>query len=220
MSINFHAYQSRGYLFENYEAQCEQWRSRFTKYDPDRVSQILNLKYDDTYLYIVYYHQNFRLCLENGILEKQKDENWTDQIFFNETMSIYHLLYYVQDEPGNSGSWIPNEQLDSRRKSGKVNDILLESFSKRFAGHCAELEAACKKLRGIPAGKGDVAYEFESFPQVKIRMTFWDEDDEFPAQTQIFVDSRVTDYVHFETTGCMVSDLLELLEEGWINKKE
>ena len=50
------------------------------------------------------------------------------------------------------------------------------------------------------------------FPQVKIRLIFWDADEDFSAQTQILVDSRITDYVHLETTGCIVSDLLEMLE--------
>ena len=212
MSINFHAYQSRGYLFENYEAQCEQWRNMFKSFEPVRVAEILNLKYDNEYLYLIYYGNHYRLSLQDGILYKKDYNDWTDKLYFNESMSIYHLLYLVKDEPQNSGIWIPNEQLDSRRKSGKVNDILLESFSKSFTGKCSELRKVCEKMKGIPLEKGDVAYEFEVFPQVKIRLIFWDADEDFSAQTQILVDSRITDYVHLETTGCIVSDLLEMLE--------
>lgn len=212
MSINFHAYQSRGYIFEKFEVQCEQWRTVFTAYDPQRVSQILNLQYDKDFLYIPYFEQLYRLYLENGILEKQEEVKWTDQLYFNETMSIYHLLHYVKDKPMLSGIWIPNEHLDERRRSGKVNDILLETFSQKYSGKCGQLKIACEKLKGICLTKGDVSYEFEVFPNVKIQLVFWDKDEDFPAQTQIFVDSRITDYVHIETTGCIVSDLLEKLE--------
>ena len=149
MSINFHAYQSRGYLFENFEVQCEQWRSLFTGYDPVRVSRILQFSYDSEYLYIPYFGETYRLRVENGVLEKrlkneagmEKKENdkWTDQLFFNETMSIYHLLHYVKDVPVLSGNWILNEHLDERRRSGKVNDILLESFSAKFTERCKDL---------------------------------------------------------------------------------
>lgn len=211
MSINYHAYQSRGYLFENFEVQCEQWRNLYTGFDPVRVAGILNLTYNCDYVYVSYYRQAYRLCLSDGVLEKQTGDEWTDQLYFNETMSVYHLLHYVKDNPGVSGIWIPNENLDARRRS-KINDILLESFSAKFSGKCDELTKACKAIHGTVCEKGDVSFEFEVFPQVKIRMVFWDRDEDFPAQTQIFVDSQITDFVHVETTGCMVSDLLEKLE--------
>lgn len=99
MSINFHAYQRRGYLFENFEVQCEQWRTLFSNFNPERVCRILNLSYDDEFLYVSYFYDSYRLCLKTGILEKNIEENWSDQLYFNETMSIYHLLYYVKDVP-------------------------------------------------------------------------------------------------------------------------
>ena len=213
MSINYHAYQSRGFLFTDFEIPCEQWRTRFTAYDPQRVAGILNLAYDETYLYLSYLKDNYRLCLEQGILEKKQDSIWTDQVYFNEAMSIYHLLHYVKDIPLHSGIWIPNENLDTRRGSRRVNDILLQSFSAKFTGKCKELKSACETLSGKPLSKGDAAYEFEVFEQIHVQLVFWDKDEDFEAQTQIFVDSCVTDYVHIETTGCIVSDLLEKLEQ-------
>ena len=45
-----------------------------------------------------------------------------------------------------------------------------------------------------------------------MQMIFWDADEDFPAQTQILVDKNITDFVHTETIGCMISDLLEKLE--------
>ena len=212
MSINYHAYQSRGYIFEDFELLCEQWRTKFTDYDPKRVAQILNLTYDSEYLYISYFQNPYRLYLKNGILEKKTESGWTKELFFNETMSIYHLFYYVVDVPQISGIWIPNDNLDARRRSGKNNDILLQTFSVKFSGNCEALKTACERNHGKPFQKGDVSYEFEVFEQIFIRLIFWDKDEDFDAQTQILVDSKITDYVHIETTGCIVSDLLEKLE--------
>lgn len=212
MSINFHAYQSRGYLFENFEVQCEQWRTLFSNYNPERVSRILQLNYNEDYLFLTYFGNAFRLNLKSGVIEKKIEESWNDQLYFNETMSIYHLLHYVKNVPVLSGTWVLNEHLDERRKSGKVNDILLDSFSSKFSGKCNLLNEFCQRMNGTNINKGDVGFEFEAFPEVKLRLVFWDKDEDFPAQTQIFVDSRITDYVHVETTGCMVSDLLERLE--------
>lgn len=213
MSINYHAMQSRGYLFENFEVQCRQWRSAFSGYDPERISGILCLKYDKQYLYISYFQTPYRLRLKDGVLEKYVEGKWSGELYFNETMSIYHLLYYTRDFPSRSGEWIPNDHLDTRTRSGRTSDPLLEGFAKKFSGHLELLEEACRGLCGEKLAKGDVGYEFQAFEQVPLRMIFWDADEDFPAQVQLLVDSRITDYVHVETTGCMVSDLLEKLEE-------
>lgn len=51
-------------------------------------------------------------------------------------------------------------------------------------------------------------------PQIQLQLHFWDADEDFPAQTQILVDRKITDYIHFETVGCLISDLLEKLEQS------
>ena len=44
-----------------------------------------------------------------------------------------------------------------------------------------------------------------------MQLILWDQDEDFPAQVQVLVDQCVTDFVHYETIGCMISDLLEKL---------
>ena len=91
--------------------------------------------------------------------------------------------------------------------------MLLETFSAEFAGKTDLLEAVCRKAGGTPVEtKADLSYQFYPFPQVPIQLLFWDEDEDFPAQTQIMVDKRVTDYVHPDTSGCMAADLMKLLK--------
>ena len=63
------------------------------------------------------------------------------------------------------------------------------------------------------ASKADYSYEFQVFPGVKLRLLYWEEDDEFPAKAQILVDRNVTDYVHLETTGCMACDLFDMITD-------
>ena len=223
MSINFHAYQCRNYLLSDYEEIEKQWHSEFTDYNPDRVMKILNLERDDMYLYIRYFQTLYRMNLKNGVLEKQTEpeselpgENgWTGRVYFNESMVIYHLLHYVKDHPENSGVWIPNSRLDTRAaRNDQREDLLFTSFCTQFSGKTDLLELACKKLNGTPVQtKADLSYQFHAFPQVPLQLLFWDADEDFPAQVQILVDQHITDYVHLETTGCMVSDLFERLNE-------
>lgn len=244
MSVNYHAFQSRNILFSHSGAVCEQWRAAFSKYNPSRIAAILGLNYDEQYLYLTYFHASYRLCLKNGILEKEvpcsapSQETrasvgiiyplpeepgasskaamcWTEELYFNETMALYHLLKFTRDNPQASGIWVPNMELDGASLRRRQADPLLTPFSAFFAGRAELLRSRCLALQGSPlAIKGDVAFLFHAVPQIPLRLIFWDEDEEFPAQTQVLVDSRVTDFLHYESVGCVVSDLLEKLEHG------
>ena len=67
MSVNYHAAQSRGVLFENHEKVSEQWRQEFSQYDPARIKNTLHLETDEEYLYTMegtgqkaHNHRHFR----------------------------------------------------------------------------------------------------------------------------------------------------------------
>ena len=213
MSVTYHAYQNINYRFKDYEAISEQWETAFSGYDPARVAEILHLKYDDQFLYIDYYGEKFRLSLAMGFLQKEVRGEWVWDLYFNECMSVYHLLTYVKDCPRISGEWVMFDCLDgvvSRRRTGP--DPLLAPFSKTFSGRVPALREACRRLGGMELDlKGDLAYRFEAFPQIQLQLIFWDADEDFPAQTQIYVDACVGDYVHFETLGCIMADLFQKL---------
>lgn len=242
MSVNYHAYQSRKVLFPEAGAVCEQWRFAFSGYDPRRIADILHLRFDPEYLYLNYFGSSYRLCLKTGVLEKQipvssqketgsragvgivfsqkgvletPSNIWTDRLYFNETMALYHLLKYTKDHPGLSGIWVPNMELDGASIRSRQADPLLAPFSLHFTGKTEFLRSRCLNLGGIPlAVKGDAAFLFYAVPQIPLRLIFWDADEEFPAQTQVLVDSRITDYLHYESVGCVISDLLERLESS------
>ena len=190
MSVNYHAAQSRGVLFENHEKVSEQWRQEFSQYDPARIKNTLHLETDEEYLYLQYFSSLYRLCLKNGVLEKKSDETWSDQLYFNEAMAIYHFLYYTKDMPVISGSWVPSQTVDGVVSRRPTADPLLDP----------KLDI------------GDVGYEFEAFPQVHLRLIFWEAEEDFPAQAQILVDRCVTDFIHYETIGCLIADLLDRLD--------
>ncbi len=212
MSVNYHAFQSRGVPFSEYETICQQWREEFTGYDTSRIVRILHLKTDGQWLYVSYYGTPYRLDLKDGHLEKKAGEEWSGELYFNESMAIYHLLHYTKDVPLTTGKWVPNYALDGVVSRSPTKDPLLSPFANRFAGRLHELESACEKAGGRKQRQGDLCYEFDSFPFLKLRLVFWDADEDFPAQLQVLVDSHVTDFVHYETVGCIISDLLERLE--------
>lgn len=212
MSVNYHAYQSRGVFFSEYEVVCQQWREEFSGYDPARIARILHLEADESYLYLTYFRCPYRLRLLDGVLERQEEEHWSEELYFNESMSIYHLLHYTKDLPVVSGKWVPSHTIDGVvSRNPAVKDPLLFPFEVKYAGKVEELKGACLKAGGKELETGDAAYEFEVFPWIHMRLIFWDQDEDFPAQVQVLVDQCVTDFVHYETVGCMISDLLEQL---------
>lgn len=213
MSVNYHAFQSRGVLFSNYEVVCRQWQEEFAGFDPERIARILRLEADDKYLFLTYFQNGYRLRLADGVLEKQAGETWTEALYFNESMAVYHLLRYTKDLPVVSGKWVPSHTIDGvvSRNSAAV-DPLLGPFERKYTGKMAELDEACRAAGGKKLETGDVSYEFEAFPTVHLRLVFWDADEDFPAKAQILVDQCVTDFLHYETVGCVISDLLERLD--------
>ncbi len=216
MSASYHALQNRGCLFSTHEALSRQWRDEFTLYDPDRISSILNLQKDEDCLYVSYFETLYRLRLLDGVLEKEDNNNWRDDLYFNESMSIYHLLHYTKDHPRISGVWVPAHALAGPGiNAGGQRDPLLESFAGKFAGKLPQLEKACSTCGGTPlTAKGDLSFQFSAFPQISLQLIFYDADEDFPAQAQVLLDQCVTDYIHFETTGCLICDLFDRLEEA------
>ncbi len=218
MSVNYHAYLSRGVPFSNYEVVCGQWRETFTGYDTKRIMRLLHLHAEDGYLYVPYLGCPYRLRISDGVLEKQTESGWNDGLYFNEAMAIYHLLYHTADTPTVSGRWVPSHTIDGVvSRSGRTSDPLYEGFCREWSGRASQLAAACRQAGGQVLGreeaKGDVAYQFQMLPCVDMRLVFWDADEDFPAQVQILLDQKVTDFVHYETVGCMISDLFEKLSK-------
>ena len=212
MSVNYHAFQSRGVLLSEYEKVCRQWKDAFAGLDPSRLEEILHLESDPEYLYVDYFRTPYRLKLADGSLEKKQEDGWTSELYFNESMAIYHLFFFTKDHPVISGKWVPSHTIDGVVSRTRVPDPLLDPFARRYTGHLQELETACEKMGGKKIPKGDAGYEFEAFPCMHLCLVFWDADEDFPAQAQILVDQNVTDFLHYETVGCVISDLLEKLE--------
>ena len=212
MSVNYHAFQNKGVPFAECEALCEQWHHEFAGYDPKRIAGILQLAYDEKYIYLSYFQTQYRMRLKDGELEKETESGWTGELYFNESMAIYHVLKYTVDMPRCSGVWVPNEKLDRVvSRNTRLADPLLTPFAKVWTGRCKELAQVCENIGGRKLDKGDVAYQFAAFSFMEIQLVFWDADEDFPAQVQILVDQCVTDFIHYETVGCIISDLLEKL---------
>ena len=111
----------------------------------------------------------------------------------------------------------------------REGDGLFGRYEAAFDQKDAALSAACAKLGGVSGGKGDVAYRIPMFPFLDVMLQYWDSDDEFPASLQLFVDERMTDFMHYETVWFALSHIISnstplsaarasSSSEGWATK--
>jgi hypothetical protein len=131
-------------------------------------------------------------------------------------MSFFDLFRYSNAELKLSGEWASIQSLSGMAHSSQsVGSGLFEPFAKRFTGRSRELAEACVQLGGEAASYADVSYIIQVFDFLPVMLQFWDADDEFPAQINIFWDKNILDYMHFETTFYIASHLLDRIKGLW-----
>ncbi|ADK83458.1 conserved hypothetical protein [Desulfarculus baarsii DSM 2075] len=117
----------------------------------------------------------------------------------------YYLTHGGNGQP--AGRFAPYRELpggaDFARSLGQIVDARI---AQSFSGRTATLEAACLALggRGL-AGQEiscDVGHVFEALPKIPMMLTFYDADDEFPAEAKVFYDAAAPNFLDLE---CLAS---------------
>ena len=199
----------------NYEITKRRVQGEFLKYDQEKMIRKFDLEAEENYLYIHFIGHLYRICRKTGYLE------WSEDGFatciegdFNEALTIYDLLCDSKDDCKASGDYINLQSLSVLQSSSKkLGEGLFEGKEKLFDHKEELLCKICEKLGGIKAGKGDVAYEIPLFEFVSCRIQFWNSDEEFEAQLQVFLDKNILDFIRYETVWYAVGHLLKRLTE-------
>lgn len=199
----------------NYEITKYRVQGDFLKYDQEKMIEKFRLKHDENYLYINFIGHFYRINRQTGLLE------WSEDGFvtciegdFHEALTIYDLLCDSKENCQATGDYINLSSLSVLQSSNKkLGDGLFGDRGKIF-DHKDELFCrACEKLGGKKAGKGDVAYEIPWFDYVSCRIQFWNSDEDFDAQLQIFMDKNILDFIRYETVWYAVGHLMRRLTE-------
>ena len=189
----------------NYDKMADEAARLFLKQDQEAMIRKWGLDADDTAIYVPFFSENntlridrksalvYKIC--DGLCQTEPQErlNW-------EAMAVYDLLTYGKGRPAAAGEWVSVSELGGvigiRHETG-----LTSPLSAQYASRMTDLAAACEKAGGIPdhTGKGDLNYAFRVFKDFGICLRFWDEDDEFPAQTRFFFDRNALQFMHYET---------------------
>lgn len=206
---------------DNYEQMRDQMRPRFLTFDQREMIQKFDLDHDTQYLYIRFCGRLYRVGRTSGIVEWSEDGFSTcTEGDFNESMTLYDILCYSKGDCCLSGEYAPSSSLPGLVYTGMKAGSSMGSreTEEYFCSHVALLRRACAALDGIPEGKGDVAYRIPLFDFLPVRFSFWEADEDFPAEIRILWDTNVLRYMHFETLFYAAGHLLRRLKE-WMQSQ-
>ena len=203
----------------NYEITKRRVQGEFVKYDQKKMIEKFSLEHDENFLYIKMIGHLYRIHRECGLVEwLDKKEQWVEGDF-DESLTLYDLFCDSKEHCHASGDYINLISLSALQSSSKkLGDGLFDGKDKIFDHKDEILCKICEELGGTKAGKGDVAYEIPVFDFVKCRIQFWNSDEDFEAQLQIFMDKNILQFIRYETVWYVVTTLMKRLTEGLEDK--
>ena len=203
----------------NYDKMLAQAQKLFLSYDQDAIIRRWNLAHDGEYLYAEYMTEALRIDRRTGAVSYARppaEGEYRAAGFVNEGMALFDLLTRSPVRPRPTGRWAGISTLGGIIGAGHDRTLSHEGTAGQFQGRCDALAAACRRLGGVPDGRGDVSYAIPVFRDFKILFQFWDGDDEFPASIRYLFDENALQYMHYETLWYVMGALSDRL--AWYAK--
>lgn len=200
---------------DNYQITLVRTRELFLKYDQQAIIDRFSLNADERYLYLTFVARPYRIERATGAIEFLKDR-WLPA-GHGDGMTIYDILCDSKPDARVSGRF--QNAWNQRNVSSAPNGSLFQSSADFFSGKCALLSAACERLDGERVSTGDVGFDIPVFNEIKMRMLFWDADDEFPASMNLQWDEHILDFMRYETTFYAAGFILNRLREEAENER-
>lgn len=200
---------------DNYQITLVRTRELFLKYDQQAIIDRFSLNADERYLYLTFVARPYRIERATGAIEFLKDR-WRPA-GHGDGMTIYDILCDSKPDARVSGRF--QNAWNQRNVSSAPNGSLFQSSADFFSGKCDSLSAACERLGGERVSTGDVGFDIPVFNEIKMRMLFWDADDEFPASMNLQWDEHILDFMRYETTFYAAGFILNRLREEAENER-
>ncbi|MDM8526392.1 DUF3786 domain-containing protein [Desulfococcaceae bacterium HSG8] len=80
-------------------------------------------------------------------------------------------------------------------------------ISRRYSGDIDGFRKCCEQLDGVPSDMADAAYAFKITPRIPVAVLYWENDDEFPAESKILYDESVTEHLASDTIFALAVDV-------------
>ncbi len=196
---------------ENYEKVYQELLQRLARHDLAGAAQALGLEMAGTAVRVP--------CLGRDYLVGGGEIRAADGSaapLTHRVVLAYYLMHGGRGEPAQR--FVPYRELPggqdfARSLSGMVEDRLARFFS----GKLPLLETAVAARGGRPwqvESSVDGAWLFPALPRVPLLLTFYDADEEFPAEAKLFYDLTAPNFLDLECLAVLGLMLVLELEEG------
>ena len=198
----------------NYDKMLAQAQALFLGYDQADIIRRWGLAHDGDYLYAEVMTEALRIDRRTGAVgyaHEPAEGEYRAGRFVNEGMTLFDLLTRSPARPVPTGHWSSISALGGIIGAGHDRTLSHEATAARFQGRCDALATACRRLGGVPDGRGDVSYAIPVFRDFRILFQFWDGDDEFPASIKYLFDENALQFMHYETLWYVMGALADRL---------
>ena len=89
----------------NYRIQAQQAKERFVTYDQNRLIAKLNLRFDETYLYVPMLSEIYRIHRNTGGISRKIPSGWVVADSYEEVMTLLDLVCDSREDRFLSGRW-------------------------------------------------------------------------------------------------------------------
>lgn len=191
----------------NYLIRREEAKKRFLTFDLQWLIEKWQLKQDENNIYVNFLGEEYRIARKTGDVENLA---LGQQAGFEEVLSIFDLLCHTESRPTAKDSFAPVNSLDGKPRAAAVGtEGTFDKYAKAFDRSMSDLRSACESMHGRRIEIGDLGYEFPVFADLKLRLKFYESDEEFPAQLILLWNSNALDYLYYETAFYVMLYLLE-----------
>ena len=196
----------------NYRIQAQQAKERFVTYDQNRLIAKLNLRFDETYLYVPMLSEIYRIHRNTGGISRKIPSGWVVADSYEEVMTLLDLACDSREDRFLSGRWksLADFGLMFHRSllEGKA-----DPWAEKFQANTDGFRKACLAMGGKSFPRGDLAYAIELFDGLSILVQLWFGDEEFPAALRFLWDENALMYLKYETMHFAKGLLLDKIAE-------
>ena len=198
---------------DNYAIQAAQAKKLFLTYDQQELIHRCRLEFDDSYFYMRFLSQPYRIGRQTGDMQRLRHGAWVEANSFNEVLTI--LDWLCDSKPGRfiSGNWINPVSHGpafhtNLQEGGKNPNALL------FDAHPQEFRDACLALGGKEVSGADISYAIEMVDGLPVLVQLWHGDDEFAPRVRCLWDENTAMYLRYETTWYAAALLMSRIKEA------
>lgn len=197
---------------DNYKMQAQQAKKHFLTYDQQELIRRCGVAFDETYLYMKFLNQDYRIHRCSGDIQRYYGDAWVDGNSFGEVMTLLDWLCDSRADRYITGRWV-NIVSHKNYFHGSLQEEIEDPYARLFDSNSDGFAAACQRLGGEKIPGGDISYAVELVDGLRILVQLWHGDEEFAPRLCCLWDENTTRYIRYETTWYAVGLLMERLKE-------